>query len=198
MGLQYFCHLNALYFVFLSSLIYAFPTSNPTHNVAPSRIISATTITTLGDQDAHELERRANVASPHASSMSGVPMQIMSSMTIGNNSNPPPGFIPNSNVTRDQTDCKNLRSGRDNKCWATLDLTNWVKNWVANNQCHESESFASCFLRKEGFYSLDCTGLKLDACTAPQSDLPTVTPEVFYVAYNIYGEHCPRETQILR
>lgn len=69
-----------------------------------------------------------------------------------------------------------------------LKLTAWVEDWVNKNRCHTDEPFASCFLRLEGFPGLDCTGIKVSACTAPQGDHLLNTPEVFYVAYNIYGE----------
>ncbi|KAL2038857.1 hypothetical protein N7G274_008379 [Stereocaulon virgatum] len=45
----------------------------------------------------------------------------------------------------------------------------------------------SCFLRLEGFPGLDCTGIKISACTAPQCVNLLHEPAVFYVAYNIYG-----------
>ena len=108
----------------------------------------------------------------------------------GNGTDPDPGVIMNSAVTTatDEVDCKNITTGRDNKCWSELKLTQWVEDWVDANTCHTEEPFASCFLRVEGFPGLDCTGIKLSACTSPQGDNLLKEPEVFYVAYNIYGK----------
>ena len=100
-----------------------------------------------------------------------------------------PGMITNSPATNDEVDCRNIQTGRDNKCWDELDLTKFVEDWVIKNSCHTDEPFASCFLRKEGFPGLDCTGVKISSCTAPQGDDLSKDPEVFYVAYNIYGKY---------
>lgn len=97
------------------------------------------------------------------------------------------GTISNSPVTNIEVDCWNITTGRDNKCWEVLDLTAWLEDWLKRNPCHPNEAFASCFLRIQGFPGLDCTGIKIDACTAPQGDNLLKEPEVFYVAYNIYG-----------
>lgn len=107
----------------------------------------------------------------------------------GNGTDPDPGVITNPGVTpiSEEVNCTDPTTGRDNKCWEELKLTQWVEDWVDTNPCYEGEAFASCFLRKEGFPGLDCTGIKIDACTAPQGDNVLTKPEVFYVAYNIYG-----------
>ena len=97
------------------------------------------------------------------------------------------GVITNDNTTYPESDCRNLRTGRDNKCWEELHLTDWVRNWIATHQCYPEEPFARCFMRLEEFYALDCTGIKLDACTPPQGESLGVQVEVFYVAFNIYG-----------
>ena len=110
----------------------------------------------------------------------------------GNGTDPDPGVITNPGATpiSEEVNCSDPTTGRDNKCWEQLKLTEWVENWVDNNRCYQGEAFASCFLRKEGFPGLDCTGIKIDACTAPQGDNVLKEPEVFYVAYNIYGKYC--------
>ena len=110
----------------------------------------------------------------------------------GNGTDPDPGVITNPGATpiTEEVNCSDPTTGRDNKCWDELKLTEWVENWVDNNRCYQGEAFASCFLRKEGFPGLDCTGIKIDACTAPQGENVLKEPEVFYVAYNIYGRYC--------
>ena len=110
----------------------------------------------------------------------------------GNGTDPDPGVITNPGATpiSEEVNCSDPTTGRDNKCWEQLKLTEWVENWVDDNRCYHGEAFASCFLRKEGFPGLDCTGIKIDACTAPQGDNVLKEPEVFYVAYNIYGKYC--------
>ena len=113
---------------------------------------------------------------------------ITSTADTGTSSNPQPGLVTNPSDTSNEVDCKNITTGRDNKCWAELGLSNWVNEWVADNACHTDEPFASCFLRTEGFPGLDCTGIKPSACTSPQGDNLLKEPEVFYVAYNIYGD----------
>ena len=107
----------------------------------------------------------------------------------GNGTNPDPGVITNPAATplSAEVNCTDVTTGRDNKCWGELRLTQWVEDWVDTNACYTGEAFASCFLRKEGFPGLDCTGIKIDACTSPQGGTLLKDPEVFYVAYNIYG-----------
>ena len=96
------------------------------------------------------------------------------------------GVVPNLHITREEVDCHNLTTGRDNKCWHELQLTTWVKEWIDEHTCYEGEGFSSCFLRQVGWPELDCTGIKIPACTPPplQEDQD---PRVWYVAYNIYG-----------
>ncbi|KAI4107963.1 MAG: hypothetical protein LQ345_007122 [Seirophora villosa] len=96
------------------------------------------------------------------------------------------GVIPNLNITREEVDCNDLSTGRDNKCWQELQLTAWVSDWIAANTCYQNEAFSSCFLRKAGYPELDCTGIKLDTCTPP-SVKEGMDPRVFYVAYNFYS-----------
>ena len=109
----------------------------------------------------------------------------------GNGTDPDPGVITNPAATpiSDEVNCTDVSTGRDNKCWTELKLTQWVEDWVDTNVCYTGEAFAACFLRKEGFPGLDCTGIKIDTCTSPQGDNVLKEPEVFYVAYNIYGKY---------
>ena len=115
---------------------------------------------------------------------------ITSTAGAGNGTIAEPGVITNGAIVApiDGVDCNNITTGRDNKCWEELNLTQWVQQWIANNSCHTNEPFASCFMRLEGFPGLDCTGIKIDACTAPQGANVSKDPKVFYVAYNIYGK----------
>lgn len=113
---------------------------------------------------------------------------VTSTAGAGSGAQNEPGVITNSPPTDNEVDCWNITTGRDNKCWGQLGLTAWMEDWVDKTPCHPNEAFASCFLRIEGFPGLDCTGIKIDACTAPQSDNLLKEPEVFYVAYNIYGK----------
>ncbi len=101
-----------------------------------------------------------------------------------------PGFIGQpSGLDGSQVDCTNLTTGRANKCWAELKLTQWVINWANDNKCYESEGFSTCFLRLNNFWGLDCSQIAPNACVPPQNPNLAVQPEVFYVAYNIYGTH---------
>lgn len=97
-----------------------------------------------------------------------------------------PGFIPHLSITREEVNCSDLSTGRDNKCWNELQLTTWVENWIVGHTCYPGEGFSSCFLRQVGYPELDCTGIKLATCTPPPTKGDGDT-RVFYVAYNIYG-----------
>ncbi|KAL8964633.1 MAG: hypothetical protein Q9183_004320 [Haloplaca sp. 2 TL-2023] len=103
-----------------------------------------------------------------------------------NGTTPEPGFIPALSITRQEVDCSDLSTGRDNKCWDELQLTTWVESWIAENTCYQDEAFASCFLRQVGYPELDCTGIKLVTCTPPTSE-DRMDTRVFYVAFNIYA-----------
>ncbi|KAL9632894.1 MAG: hypothetical protein Q9204_003617 [Flavoplaca sp. TL-2023a] len=96
------------------------------------------------------------------------------------------GVVPNMQITNEEVDCLNLTTGRDNKCWEELQLTTWVHNWIKNHTCYETEGFSSCFLRQVGYPELDCTGIKIPACTPPPMKR-NQDPYVWYVAYNIYS-----------
>ena len=134
-----------------------------------------------------QFEILPNLATPSQQTQS-----ITSTSGAGNGTDPSPeGITKNSPVdSSDRIDCENNTTGRDNRCWAQLNLTQWVQEWLEDNTCRPNEPFASCFLRLEGFPGLDCTGIKISACTAPQGDNMLKNPQVFYVAYNIYGTVC--------
>ena len=134
-----------------------------------------------------QLEILPNLATPGQQTQS-----ITSTSGAGNGTDPGPEDITKGWPVdlSDGVDCDNVTTGRDNKCWVQLNLTQWVQEWLEDNSCHPDEPFASCFLRLEGFPGLDCTGIKINACTAPQGDNMLNKPQVFYVAYNIYGTVC--------
>lgn len=105
-----------------------------------------------------------------------------------------PGFITLPGyMYDDQVNCRNLSTGRANKCWDELQLTQWVMNWANENKCYQTEPFSTCFLRLNGFWGLDCSQIAPNACVAPQDPNLSTEPEVFYVAYNIYGKHWVRD-----
>ena len=92
---------------------------------------------------------------------------------------------------QDGVNCSNIATGRAEKCWQELDLTNYVGNWISNSVCVAGEGFASCYLRQNGFPALDCSTISVSSCPAPQILNETVDPRVFYVVYNIYGDSLP-------
>ncbi|KAF6224709.1 hypothetical protein HO173_012866 [Letharia columbiana] len=99
-----------------------------------------------------------------------------------------PGFISQpGDLDDDQVVCTNLTTGRANKCWNELKLTQWVINWANDNKCYESEGFSTCFLRLNGLWGIDCSQIAPNACVPPQNPNLATQPEVFYVAYNIYA-----------
>ena len=141
-----------------------------------------------------QLEILPNLATPGQQTQG-----ITNTSGAGNGTDSSPGDFTNSSpaVLSDGIDCDNITTGRDNKCWAQLNLTQWVQEWLEDNTCHPNEPFASCFLRLEGFPGLDCTGIKISACTPPQGDNMLKKPQVFYVAYNIYGNICISISRVL-
>ena len=109
----------------------------------------------------------------------------------GNNPNGTvPGFIPNTagGTNSQYVNCSDVTTGRANKCWAELNLTQYVQDWRSSAVCFQGEGFSSCYLRQNGFPGLDCHTISGAACTAPQSDAAIDDPKRFYVAYNIYGQ----------
>lgn len=145
----------------------------------------------LEDDNLGTLERR------DAQQMLEVPVpdsQVTDENTLGpgnsTRADADPGFLTNDDTTIPEANCRNLKTGRDNKCWGELNLTAWVRKWIETNlaNCYRGEAFASCFTRLEGFYSLDCTGIKGDACSPPQDRNGfDESPELFYVMHNVYG-----------
>ena len=161
--------------------------------LTPSRILTATRAKLLENNDLEAFERRDG-----SILQAGVPIpsqQVQNATALSGAENntslgPSAGFIPNGNETSPSVDCRNLATGHDNKCWNELRLTDWVNSWVASNSmnCTQGEAFASCFLRLNEFYMMDCTGIKLDSCGPPFSQYFKDNPELFYVTYNIHGK----------
>ena len=190
----HFCFFITLCVFYITPRTASVPNSNATRDSNPSSLLSG-----VGGQR-REDERQYIRIIPKSIPQTARQSQNLTAPMQFNSTDAPPGFVPNSPVTYEQVDCCNLRSGRDNKCWDELRLNEYVRWWTENNRCRQDEPFAACFLRKEGFYALDCTGIKPDACTPPQSDSLQVEPHVFYVAYNIYGLllHCSITRVLLR
>ncbi|KAL8950518.1 MAG: hypothetical protein Q9222_003457 [Ikaeria aurantiellina] len=148
----------------------------------------------------HDLEEKTSIRSPLLPRIDGAAAvsisqgkpttaqqsQDITDIKVVNSSEVEPGVIPNLSITRDEVNCSDLSTGRDNKCWEELQLTTWVSNWIVSNTCYQDEGFSSCFLRKVGYPELDCTGIKLSTCTPPSAD-DGMDTRVFYVAYNIYA-----------
>ena len=135
------------------------------------------------------LEHRA--AAPMDAPTGAPAGQSMYNEEAANSTTIEPGVIPNPSLSREQVNCTDLSTGRDNKCWNELNLTSWVENWIIYNPCYENEGFSSCFLREVGYPQLDCTGVKLATCTPPPV-IPDDDTRKFYVAYNIYGMNTSR------
>ena len=139
-----------------------------------------------------DLEARDSPVGPGAAAVAsaGIPSPTTQPQNITNtgeinSTDPAPGAVTNSNYSSSDVNCSDLTTGRDNKCWNELNLTQFVNNWTERNKCRYGEAFASCFLRIEGFPGLDCTGIKISTCTSPPL-LPGTDPRIWYVAYNIY------------
>ena len=181
-------------FIYLCSISHSalcLPTLSSKLGLLPVRVTSVAKGLLWKEDDSKILKGR------EPQSLDDVPVpssQVADETTMGpgnsTSANADPGFVTNDNTTIPEADCRNLKTGRDNKCWGELNLTAWVRKWMEANQddCYFGEAFASCFTRLEGFYSLDCTGIKGDACSPPQDrDTFDENPELFYVMHNIYG-----------
>ena len=100
-----------------------------------------------------------------------------------------PGLVGNqANPNNDKVDCNQPQTGRSNDCWAQLGLTEYVIEWVNTHECYRGEGFSTCYLRQNGFPSLDCSGIAISSCPPPQDSALSLDPQKFYVAYNIHGE----------
>ena len=136
-------------------------------------------------------------AAPGAAGAGAVPVAVPQPQNVTqttNNTNnatsgSSPGYVGNSNgLASNLVNCSDVTSGRSNTCWAQLNLTGYVKDWTNSNVCYPGEGFSTCFLRKNGFPGLDCSGISVSSCVAPQSDAVNSDAKKFYVAYNIYGK----------
>ena len=100
-----------------------------------------------------------------------------------------PGLLGNQgNPDNEKVDCTQPQTGRSNDCWAQLGLSQYVIEWVNTHECYKGEGFSTCYLRQNGFPTLDCSGIAISSCPPPQDDSLTLDPQKFYVAYNIHGK----------
>ena len=121
--------------------------------------------------------------------LTGGPTTNTSGAAGNNTSGSVTGLIGTTDAPGQQyVNCSDITTGRANRCWAELNLTAYVNDWLSKAVCAAGEGFASCFLRQNGFPGLDCTHISGSACPAPQSDRILDDPKRFYVAYNIYGK----------
>lgn len=186
MGASLLSHLLLFYLTIYVNNCTALPNPSPSSHV---RLLS----THHESEDSAETSTNvvgveARAASPIDTPTGTQQSQDMYSDAGTNGTTPQPGFIPNLSITREEVNCSDLSTGRDNKCWDELQLTTWVENWIVGNTCYQGEGFSSCFLRKIGYPELDCTGIKLATCTPPPVK-DNMDTRVFYVAFNIYGTH---------
>ena len=96
---------------------------------------------------------------------------------------------PGTNPNDELVNCLDVSTGRSNRCWAQLNLTGYVKDWLNNHHCYEGEGFSTCYLRQNNFVERDCSAVSLSSCTSTSYDQAGSDPRKFYVAYNIYGKH---------
>ena len=109
--------------------------------------------------------------------------------TAGANSNPGNGtntqasgyIVQPTDSDSYYVNCSDITTGRANKCWDELQLTEFVQQWSNTHKCYEDEGFSTCYLRQNGFPSLDCSAIYPSACVAPQSDNLFANPKNFYV-----------------
>ena len=98
----------------------------------------------------------------------------------------------------------------DDSCWATLNMTSWIKNWNATTpKCSGSadgsdccapsnnpnEPWSTCFLRLAlGDSDYDCSQINLKSCSlegfvlASNYNTSVDMPQYRYAVRNIYGE----------
>ncbi|KAL8731022.1 MAG: hypothetical protein Q9166_003673 [cf. Caloplaca sp. 2 TL-2023] len=180
-----------IYFCFITHVFnaVALPNSLPSQyaRALPSRDVNKYT-----EESSHVIARMDPAANAVIAADIPTATQQSQDITLNTNGQNQPGVIPNLNITREEVDCLNLTSGRDNKCWEELQLTTWVKNWIVGHTCYNDEGFSSCFLRQVGWPELDCTGIKIPACIPPPVQ-ENQDPRVWYVAYNIYGKSISQE-----
>lgn len=93
-----------------------------------------------------------------------------------------------SSLPRSRTNCSDVTSARSKACWAELNLTGCVQEWINNTVCSPSEGFASCFLRQNGFPAYHCSSICTGACPALQRNSDNFDARAFYVAINVQGQ----------
>ena len=115
-----------------------------------------------------------------------------SDSVINNTTGLTPGLIGSqSNPNSDAVNCSDPLTGRSDDCWAQLGLSKYVSDWVETHECYPREGLARCFYRLNGLGTIDCDSISASSCVPPE--LPgTSDPQLYYVAYNIYGEFASR------
>ena len=81
--------------------------------------------------------------------------------------------------------CTDPMTGRSNACFAELKISDYIKEWITTHKCYNNEGFAKCYLRQNGFSTLDCVSITSSSCSAPQPGVLT-DPKEYYAAYNIF------------
>ena len=100
---------------------------------------------------------------------------------------------------RQRSNCVNPAAVFSSSCWDTLDIPNYLNNWIKTTPtcedgrscCIADEPWSTCFLRlAHGVAGADCSEISSNTCSwdptlAP--DLPpAIKPQVTYVMRNIY------------
>ncbi|MCJ1274972.1 hypothetical protein MMC21_002771 [Puttea exsequens] len=78
-------------------------------------------------------------------------------------------------------------NGIEPSCWDILNMTAYTEAWWQVNQhaCGMNANFSTCFFEMHNMGTMDCTGIKPGACTAPNPN--GFSARDFYIAYNIYA-----------
>ena len=103
---------------------------------------------------------------------------------------------------RDLATCQDPHAGIDPSCWDLLGLETFLNTWKTNtpvcppgpttgNCCGATEAWSTCFLRMyQPESGTDCTSISSCAFSPSLAEIPqgsTMTAQVHYIIYNIYG-----------
>lgn len=104
---------------------------------------------------------------------------------------------------RQKPDCVNPRASFSSSCWTTLDIPQYLDNWIkttpncernggdGSSCCTVDEAWSTCFLRlAHGVAGADCSEISAPTCswdpTLASNLPPAIKPQVRYVVRNIY------------